>query len=180
MRKFNAVLTAVIMVLFLLHAILGGFQLIGVGATALKTIAWISVGLIAIHVILGTKMTIDSLRVWKKTGVGYFKENKIFWARRISGFAVMILLVFHLTAFSSGGAIYRLQWFTTFRLVTQLLLVVSIAVHVITNVRPMLISFGVKSLRPYVGDILVVLTVLLLFMAAAFVIYYLRWNVVGL
>ena len=70
-----------------------------------------------------------------------------------------------------------MRWFTDCKLATQLLLIAAIAVHVITNVKPMLISFGVLSLKKHVGDILFVLSVLLLFMAAAFIVYYLRWNV---
>jgi len=176
MRKLNAILTALILVLFLAHAILGGFQLLGVGDTSLKVLARAAVVLVVIHTAIGVKLTADSLRVWKKTGVSYWRENRLFWARRLSGLAVMVFLIFHMTIFMGSGDVYRLQWFTTGRLITQILLVVSLAVHVITNVRPMLISFGVKSLKPYVGDILFVLSVLLLFLAAAFVVYYLRWN----
>ena len=179
MRKWNGILTAVILALFLLHGILGGFQLLGVGSTALKTIAWGNVGLILIHTVIGLRLTAHTLKVWKRTGVSYFKENKLFWARRISGFAIMALLVFHRIAFSStgtGGG-YRLPWFTGARLAAQILLVAAIALHVITNVRPMLITFGIRSLRRWMGDVLLVLAVLLLFMAGAFIVYYLRWNV---
>ena len=90
---------------------------------------------------------------------------------------IMLLLAFHLTAFgyqTTGG--YRLYWFDDFKLATQLLLVAAIALHVITNVKPMLISFGVRSLKERTGDILFVLSVLLLFFASAFIAYYLRWN----
>lgn len=177
MRKFNAILTMAILALFLIHAILGGFQLMGVGNTAVKIIAWVSVGLIAVHTVIGVKYTVDTLKVWKRTGVSYFKENTLFWARRVSGFAIMVLLFFHLTAFGSGsGAAYRLPWFDTAKLVTQLLLVAAIALHVLTNVKPMLISFGIKSLKERVGDILVVLSFVMLFLAAAFIVYYIRWN----
>ena len=177
MRKWNAILTAAILALFLVHAILGGFQLFGVGSTAVKGIAWAALVLIVVHTAIGIKYTADTLRVWKKTGVSYFRENLLFWARRVSGFAVMILLVLHLTAFgdTSGGA-YRLKWFDGARLTVQLLLVAAIALHVLTNVKPMLISFGVRSLKERTGDILFVLSVLLLFFASAFIAYYLRWN----
>ena len=178
MRKWNAILTAAILALFLLHAILGGFQLLGVGSTALKAVAWVCMALIAAHTVIGVKLTADSLRVWKKTGVSYFKQNKLFWARRVSGFAVMLLLAFHVTAFSASNAgAYRLKEFTSFRLAAQLLLVAALALHVLMNVKPMLISFGVKSFREWAGDVWFVLSVLLLFMAAAFIVYYLRWNV---
>ena len=177
MRKLNAVLTAAILVLFLVHAILGGFQLLGVGSTAVKAAAWVCTALIGVHTVLGVKLTADTLRVRKRTGVGYFRENTLFWARRVSGFAVMVLLVFHMTAFGdNSGAQYRLQWFDTVKLVTQILLVAALALHILSNVRPMLISFGVRSLRERAGDILFILSVLLLFMAAAFIVYFLRWN----
>ena len=105
MRRFNAILTAAILLLLLVHAILGSFQLLGVGDTAVKGIAWTAAGLILLHTAIGVKYTADTLRVRKKTGAGYVRENKLFWARRVSGFAVMVLLFFHFTAFgdSSGS-----------------------------------------------------------------------------
>lgn len=177
MRKWNAVITAAILLLFLIHAVMGGFQLMGAGSTAVKTAAWACMALIIVHTVIGVKLTADTLRVRKRTGIGYFRQNTLFWARRISGLAVMILLAFHLTAFADrSGAQYRLQWFDTAKLVTQLLLTASLALHVLSNVRPMLISFGIRSLKERAGEILLILAVLLLFMTAAFVIYYIRWN----
>ena len=177
MRKLNAVLGAAILVLFLLHAILGSFQLLGRGDTALKGAAWAALALIALHTGIGVKYTVDSLRVWKRTGAGYFRQNALFWARRLSGFAVMALLAFHLAAFGTGsGGAYRLRRFDTAKLAAQLLLAAAVALHVISNVKPMLISFGVRGLKARAGDILAVLSVLLLFFAAAFIVYYLRWN----
>lgn len=179
MRRFNAILTGLILLLFLLHAILGGFQLLGLGSTALKTLAWVAVGLVALHTLIGAKLTADTLRVWKRTRVSYWRENKLFWARRLSGLAVMVFLVFHMTAFGTGGgAVYRLRWFDAAKLATQLLLVASIALHVVSNVKPLLIAFGIKGLRAWAADLLVILAVLLLFMAAALVVYYLRWNTI--
>ena len=61
-------------------------------------------------------------------------------------------------------------------IIILILLVLAILVHVISNAKPMLISFGIRSLRERVFDILFVISVLLLFMAFAFVIYYLRWR----
>ena len=131
----------------------------------------------AIHFILGVKFTYDSLRVWRRTGAPYFRQNALFWARRLSGFAIMLLIGFHANAFSYvAEGVVRLKWFTTGRLVAQLLLVAALAVHIIANVKPMLISFGVRKLKPRAGDILFIASALLLLMAAAFIVYYLRWN----
>lgn len=177
MRKWNAILSLAALVLLLLHGILGSFQLIGPGSV-FRWLPWIALVLVLLHGGLGVNYTIDSLRAWRKTGVGYFRENRLFWARRISGFAVLVFLFFHATAFgTSSNGVYRLQWFTQAKLALQLLLVASLAVHIITNIRPLMISLGVKGGKKWLGDILVILSVLLLFMAAAFVIYYLRWNV---
>lgn len=177
MRKWNGILSVVILIMFLAHGILGGFQLIGAGNMISKGFARIMTGLIAVHAVIGIILTVRTLKIQKKTGAAYFRQNRLFWARRISGFLIMALLFFHMTAFSDRSReVFRLVWFDRGKLVTQLLLVLSAAVHVISNARPMLITFGIRSLRERAADILFALTVLLAFMAAAFIIYYFRWN----
>ena len=178
MRKANAVISAAIIVLFIIHGIMGAMTLFGVGHINFKILAWIMTFLIAVHGVIGSILTVKTLLVWKKTGAGYFKENKIFWARRISGFAIMLFIFFHINAFSyTTYGVYRLKMFDSAKLVTQMLLLLSVAVHVITNVKPMLIAFGIKKLKPRTGDILLFLSVMLTVMAIAFIVYYVRWNV---
>ena len=90
---------------------------------------------------------------------------------------ILALVAFHLTAFGyTEGGVFRLVPFDLFRLVTQILFILSIAVHIITNVKPMLITFGVKRLRPKAGDILFFISAVLLFMTIGFIIYYIRWQ----
>ena len=181
MRKWNGILSAVILVLFLIHGILGGFQLLGAGNIISKMLAGVMVLLIGIHVVIGIILTVQTLKIQKKTGAPYFRKNLLFWARRLSGFAIMILLFFHAAAFSDSSAgVFRLIPFGKTRLTAQILLVIAVAIHVISNAKPMLITFGIRGLREKAGDILFVMTVILLFMAAAFIVYYLRWNRVGL
>ena len=179
MRKWNALVSAAILLLCLLHGILGGFQLLGGSSSALKAIAWTAVGLILVHTGMGLKLTADTLRALRRTGAGYFRENRLFWLRRVSGVAIMLFLALHLLAFratGTGGG-YRLPIFGTGDLISQLLLVLSIGVHVISNIRPMMTALGAKNRGHWAVDLLLVLAVLLLFFGAAFVIYYLRWNV---
>ena len=177
MRKVNAVLSAVILALCLIHGVLGAFRLLGGDNDVAKGLAWAAVVLIVIHAYIGIRLTAQTVRVWKATGVPYFRQNALFWARRISGFALMILLGLHVTAFGHTTAQgFRLQMFDRMKLMTQILLVLSMAVHVISNVRPMMIGLGIRSLKEHAGEILAVLSVLLFFMAAALVVYYLRWN----
>ena len=177
MRKLNAILSAAIVLLFLLHGVLGAFQLFGAGTVTMKGLAHGLLTLVGVHAALGVWMTVDAVRAWRKTGAGYFKQNRLFWARRLSGLAIMLLIGFHMTAFSyTVEGAFRLRWFDVPRLVVQLLLVASIAVHVITNVKPALIAFGVRKWKPRAADILFVLSAVLMVLALSFIIYYIRWN----
>lgn len=179
MRKFNAVLTAVIMLIFVLHAVTGSLNMMNIAPIITRIEAYIMLGLIIVHALVSAVLTVKSVRVWKTTGAPYFKENINFWTRRLSGLVIMILIAFHTTAFRSvSHTSVTLPYFGVFRLVAQLLLVASIAVHVITNVKPMLISFGIKRLKPRAGDILFFLSAVLLVAAVAFIIYFIRWNTV--
>ena len=177
MRKFNAILTVLIIALFLLHAVFGSIELVGAGYNALKFAARAAAFLILIHTVIGAKLTIDTVRVCKKTGAPYFRENRLFWARRISGFAVMVLLFFHMFAFGkTNNGVYQLKPFTTMKMIAQILLALTLAVHILMNVQPMLISFGLRSIRHYTADIWVVISIVILMFIAAFIVYYLRWQ----
>lgn len=181
MRKINATVSALIMLLFLLHAVAGAFQLAGIipgGMKAIQGMAWLLVLLLVVHVIIGAVLTIQSIRISRKAGVFYWRENQQFWIRRISGFALMALIFYHLLIFgqiNSGG--FRLHDFGTAELVGHILLVLSLVVHVLSNIKPLMLSFGAYGIRAYFKDILFVLSVVLLVAAVSFVIYYLRWNV---
>ena len=178
MRRLNVLLTALIIVLFLMHAVFGGLLMVGIGDEALKRIARAAFTLIIIHAIMGIILTIDTLKVQKKTGASYFKENKSFWASRISGFAVLALLFLHMTAFGyTRNKEYHLIPFTAGGLAVQLLFVITLAVHIISNLRPQMISLGIKSLKRARGTLLFIISALSLFVTAALIIYYLRWNV---
>ena len=74
------------------------------------------------------------------------------------------------------NGVTRLHQFNAFRLVTQILLIVSIALHLVTNIRPVMIALGIRNGRKWVLDILIVLSFLLLFMALGTVVYFIRWR----
>lgn len=180
MRKWNALLSMGILILFLIHGVMGGFQLMGIipgGSSLLQVLAWVMAALIGIHTLIGCILTLRTLRAQKASGAAYFRENRLFWARRISGFAIMLTIAGHILVFlGTNDGVYRLSLFEGPQLALQILLVLAVAVHVITNVRPLLISFGIRGLREYVPDILFVLSVIMVFTAAAFLVYYLRWR----
>ena len=183
MRKTNAVITVLVLVFFLIHAIMGGFQLFGVipgGKTLMKVITPIMEAFILAHLVIGCKLTVDSLRAVKKSGKGYFRENKLFWVRRISGFAVMLFIFVHAPVFAgkNDDGVYRLAAFEGVMLTAHILFVMSLALHIVSNANPMLLSFGVKSFKELGLDIALILSFVLIFTAIAFIIYYVRWNVI--
>ena len=77
----------------------GSFMLNGVGSSAGKLLAWIGVGILVVHTVIGVILTVQSLQTAKQSGKMYLKQNAIFWARRASGLAILILLFFHIGLF---------------------------------------------------------------------------------
>ena len=69
MRKLNTILSVILLGIFLLHGILGSLQLLRVnGIISGKTLAWIGVGVLAAHTVIGVILTIQTFRASKKNG----------------------------------------------------------------------------------------------------------------
>ena len=173
-------ISAGILILFVIHAVTGGFMIAGLmpgGSRFLSILSWIMLVLIALHLVMGVILTAQSISAAKKAGVSYRKENRLFWTRRISGFAIIIFILMHLLLFMGHqtDGVFRLNVYELPQLISQLLLVVSIAVHLISNIRPLIISLGIRSVKKFSVDILFVLSIILVFAAGAFLIYYIRW-----
>ena len=168
MRKINTILSVLLLVIFMLHGLMGSFMLLGIGSSAGKILAWVGVAVLAAHTVIGVILTINTLKI---------SQNAVFWARRASGLAILILMFFHIGLF--GGVqdgIYILFPFTTVKLITQLLLVAALFIHLFINIRPLLVSLGIISYKERRGDIYLILSVLLLFSAGAVIIYYIGWH----
>ena len=178
MRKANAILSAAIIALFLLHSFIGAGEMIGFiegGLMFGKVVAFILLAVIAIHVFIGLKLTCDTLIAMKRSGVGAFRENKLFWIRRISGFAIVIFLTAHIIVFlgSYDEGIFVLTPFLVPELITAVLFVAALAVHILTDIKPLTIALGLKSGKAL--TVMLVISVFLLFSAAAFTFYFVRW-----
>ena len=164
MRKWNTILSVLMLLIFMIHGIMGSFMLNGVGSSAGKLLAWIGVGILVVHTVIGVILTVQSLQTAKQSGKMYLKQNVIFWARRASGMAILILLLFHIGLFGKvQNGTYILFPFTTVKMVTQLLFVAAIFVHIFINIRPLLVSLGIISYKERRSDIYLILSVLLLF-----------------
>lgn len=177
MRKINTILSVLLLLIFMIHGTMGAFMLLGIGSSAGKILAWIGVAILVAHTVIGILLTIQTIRTSKAPGNGYLKQNAVFWARRASGLAILILLFFHIGLF--GGiqeGVYILFPFTTVKMIAQLLLIAAFFLHLFVNIRPLLVSLGIISYKERRGDIYLILSVLLLFISGSVIIYYIGWQ----
>ena len=184
MRKFNSIITTAILLLFVIHIVWGVLVLFGIsdgGNLVLSHLGYVLLVLVCIHMIIGIKLTADSIKASKRSGVSYFRENKLFWIRRISGFGLLLFLILHVWLFlpvrTSGGA-YRLRYFGPVEYAFQILFVLTLLLHVLTNIKPLMLSLGVKSFASVMTDILFILSVILLIAGVGFTVYFIRWQVI--
>ena len=177
MRKWNTILSVLMLLIFMIHGIMGSFMLNGVGSSAGKLLAGMGVGIVVVDTVIGVILTDQSLQTAKQSGKMYLKQNVIFWARRASGMAILILLLFHIGLFGKvQNGTYILFPFTTVKMVTQLLIVAAIFVDIFINIRALLVSLGIISYKERRSDIYLILSVLLLFIAGAVILYYIGWQ----
>lgn len=177
MRKINTILSVLLLIIFMLHGLMGSFMLLGIGSSAGNLLAWSGVAVLAVHTVFGIIFTIQTLNNSKGMGSNYIRQNAVFWARRASGLAILILMFFHIGLF--GGiqeGVYILFPFTTVKLITQLLLIITLFIHLFINIRPLLVSLGIISYKKRRGDIYLILSVLLLFCTGTVIIYYIGWH----
>lgn len=180
MRRINSLLTAVILILFLLHGIAGAYQLMGIltgGNPYLKICSWVLAALVAVHAILSIILTFQSLQSIRQSGASYWRENKLFWLRRISGLILFALILQHILFFwFRGTGAFRLRFFGVPQMAFSGCLVLVLLIHLLSNLHPLALGLGwTKGLSRW-RDGLILLGFLLLGMAVSFLIYYWRWN----
>ncbi|MDR1640765.1 MAG: pilus assembly protein PilX [Clostridiales bacterium] len=176
MRKLNAIISAAIVVIFLIHGVMGGFMLLGIGKGAGQPLAWLGVGLIAVHTVLGAVFSLKSIRA-SKAGGWRFRQNALFWARRASGICILVFAFFHIDLFGhEAEGTYLLLDFTTAKLALQMLLILSLFTHIFMNIRPLLVSLGIIGGKEKRLDVFVALSLILLFCAGAVLAYYAGWK----
>ena len=78
MRKLNSILSAMILVLFIVHGVLGSLTMLDAAVIITKHMARGLLVLIAVHVALSCILTAKAFKTWKVTGAPYFKENTLF------------------------------------------------------------------------------------------------------
>ena len=164
MRKTNTILVLIIMLLFVDHVIFGSLHSLGTGASVIRPFAQIMLGLVLIHAIISLIVTVKAEKAGFKTGARYNKENREFWNRRVTGVLIILFGITHayLMARNERGVPRIASAPRIFQLTTPLL-IISIYFHILSNIRPLLISLGIRNIDKKEKIIRAVLTILLLF-----------------
>ena len=183
MRRLNAIVSAAMLLLFLIHMIEGGMELAGMrkgGDGIFSLVSYALAVLLIIHVLLGIKFTIDTVIAARRSGTFYVKENRLFLARRISGFALFVFLALHMYLFRGmgEGTAFRLRRFDFAAFASQICMVLSLMLHLVTNIKPLRIALGLEDKKNIRMDAAWILAILLFLSGIAFFIYYLRWQVI--
>lgn len=178
MRKWNNILARIIIVLLLLHALMGCLILLGISNVSIVRLPKILLAAVGIHGILGIMATIPSIKSGIKTGRWYFKENAAFWTKRISGLAILLLLTFHITAYTTNmNGHFFLKEFTVCGLISQILFIGAIFIHLAVSIRSMLIAKGTVKFKERTVDWMLVLSVMMILFTAAIILYFIQWQV---
>jgi len=175
-RKLNALVTAALAVLIVWHGLSGSFMLLELNAGMSKCVAWSATTLAALHAVLSLWLGARTIKA-ARGGKLYLRQNARFWAVRVSGIALIFLLVLHMGAFGrvrSGQ--FVLFEFTAARFAVELAMAAALAVHALAGLGPLLVSLGVPGWRSRHDGALLFLAALLLFFAAALTVYYLMWQ----
>ena len=177
MRKWNNILARVIIVLFLLHALMGSLMLLGLSTISFLPLSCLLAMAVAVHGIMGLISTLMAVKSGKASGRWYLRKNAAFWTKRISGIAILLLLAFHVTAYTTSvNGRFFLKEFTFGRMLSQILFVLAIFIHLAVSIKSMLIAKGTVKFKERKFDWLLVLSVMMLFFTAAVVIYYIQWQ----
>ena len=177
MRKFNAYLVKFILLLLLAHAILGSFQLLRVTDLHFAALGYTLLAACLVHAVIGLYLTIYPVRQSLKTHKWYWRQNASFWIIRFSGLAIVLLLGFHLAAFTTvvNGMLF-LQEFTWAKLLSLLLFVSAIFIHLLYSVKPLLLADGILNFKERAAEYVLVYSIVTLFSIIALVAYFIFWN----
>lgn len=174
LRAINAVVSALLLVTFVVHGAIGALEMYGVVEGMSAGVTHTLELLAFIHLGIGVYLTIAGLKAQRKSGgEAYAGENLRYLLVRISGIAIAVLMIAHILSFVHDDALHS---FSIAHLVINALLVASIAVHVVLNVKPLAMSLGIPTKGSRV--VVIALAAALLFMLAAFAVQFLRAGVV--
>lgn len=174
MRRINHVLTIVLMVLLEVHIVVCSFLMFGWSHLILEQIARIEFVLVMCHALIGILLTFKKNQF--RSSNHYIEKNKLYWWRRVTGLGILVLSIPHMSMFVKwiDNSIVKMKFLSSIQMVSHVLFLLFIVVHLALNMKPMLISMGIKKYKRVNEVLLVISVVLSIFALVASILYYLR------
>ena len=174
MRKFNTIIVLLTMLLFIDHITFGSLHYLGTKFSVAKPFAMAMFILVFIHAVVSIIITIKAEVVGFKTKARYNSENRQFWLRRVSGVAILLLAMTHIFLMHKDErGIPRLAKMPKIFNLALPLLILSVCIHVMQNVKPLFISMGVKNIdkkEKIIKLIMILFTILVIVSYGLFVV----------
>lgn len=144
MQKFHVIIAWLILILLILHLIMGSVTLLTPVFLVQSQFATVFLGFVCVHA---------ALAVWKvlrgkglRSLTAYAGKNRAYWVRVVSGAAILIAAFVHRTLWTIhtpfGVLLRDFEWPS---LLAQYALVAGLLVHILLNIRPLLIDSGLDS-----------------------------------
>lgn len=146
MYRIHALFAVLLLVLLVLHLAAAAVTLLTAAFFAQEMLRCFFFAVVCMHGLLAL------WRVLRGKGLrelmAYPGKNKTYWLRVGSGIAVFLLLLIHRTLWTEQTGFGLLpKNFTQGSLVVQMLFLIVLATHIMSNIRPLLLDFGVDSVR---------------------------------
>jgi len=126
--------------------------------------------ILAVHIVIGAVYTYRSLHGGQ---INYWHLNQNLWIRRLSGILVLIAALCHAYLFDHL-AFLGMQTRTALYTATNLILLVSLFVHIKYNAAAYIIAHGARHYNRRVVDFLIFLCVFFFYFAFANIYFYLN------
>lgn len=177
MRKFNALLARLMLLLFALHGLMGTFTLLRLTAFHWKPLSYALLAVVLLHGAIGLALSKDALQEGLREGRWYLKENMSFWLIRVSGLVILLSLWFHITAYTiTVNGVFFLREFTALRLASQVIFISSIFIHLLCATKPWMMKRGVLKYEERAADYILVYSIFCVLFLLSLISYFIYWN----
>ena len=147
MQKIHPVLAWLILMLLIVHLVVGSVTLFTGIFPGGAWLRYLFAALVAAHAVLALGKAFGR-RGRLRAHFAYGRENRRYWLRVGSGCAVALLFLVHRTLWTVQTPFGVLPCsFGLSSLVVQLLFVAALAVHILLNIRPLLLDCAIEPSR---------------------------------
>ena len=144
MQRFHVIIAWLILILLILHLIMGSVTLLTPVFLVQSQFATVFLGFVCVHAALAAWKVLRGKGLRSLTA--YAGKNRAYWVRIASGAAILIAAFVHRTLWTIhtpfGVLLRDFEWPS---LLAQELLTAALLIHILLNLRPLLMDSGLES-----------------------------------